>query len=215
MTIRILLAEDHQMMSEGLRSLLEKEKEFEVLGEARNGRLAVQMTSELQPDIVIMDVGMKELNGIEATRQILARDGKAKILALSIHSETQFVIGMLQAGAQGYVLKDSAFTELAIAIRTILKGKTYLSPCIASIMAENYVQLARDGIVGISVLTNREKEILQLLAEGLTTRKIADKLNVSVKTVNTHRQHIMDKVNIHSIAGLTKYALKEGLTTLE
>jgi len=214
--IRILLADDHKIMREGLRSLLEKESDLEVVAEAENGRRAVQLTLKFKPHIVIMDISMPDLNGIEATRQIIGELPDVKIICLSMHSDRRFVAGILKAGASGYLLKDCAFEELVYAVRTVVANRTYLSPAIADIVVEDYLrQLSRPDSSVSSVLTPREREVLQLLAEGWSTKQIASHLHVSFKTIETHRRQIMDKLGVHSIAELTKYAVREGLTSLE
>lgn len=216
MSLRIILADDHQLLRQGLRALLEDEADLEVVGEAENGHEAVRLCKQLRPDLVVMDVGMPQLNGMEATRQILADNAAVRVLALSMHSDRRFAAGMLQAGAAGYLLKDAALEELVRAIRTVAAGKTYLSPAITEVVMEDYVQ--RLGAVeggAFAVLSAREREVLQALAEGKSTREIAAALHVSVKTIETHRQQIMNKLDIHSVAELTKYAVREGLTSLE
>jgi len=215
MSIRIIIADNHKIVLSGLRSLIEKEPDFEVIAEADNGRTAVRLSLELVPDLVVMDIAMPELNGIEATRQIIATHPGTKVIALSMHADKRYVMEMLKAGASGYLLKDNAYEELARAIHTVVGNRTYLSPQIAEIVIGDYVQLARgaDGSV-FSLLSPREREVLQLLAEGNSTAGIADRLCISVKTVETYRQHIMEKLNIRSIAELTKYAIREGLTSL-
>jgi len=216
MKTRVILAEDHQLVRECLRAALEKESDIEVVDEARNGREAVSLASQKQPRVVVMDVVMPDLNGIEATRQILSASPNIKVLALSMHSDRRFVAGMLSAGASGYVLKDCAFEELAEAIRTVGSDRTYLSPGIAGVVVEDYVkQLSSGGEQHISVLTPREREVAQLLAEGKSTKAVAIALHVSPKTIETHRRQIMDKLDIHSIAELTKFAIRAGLTSLE
>jgi len=216
MKTRVILAEDHQLVRECLRAALEKESDIEVVDEARNGREAVSLASQKQPRVVVMDVVMPDLNGIEATRQILSASPNIKVLALSMHSDRRFVAGMLSAGASGYVLKDCAFEELAEAIRTVASDRTYLSPGIAGVVVEDYVkQLSSGGEQHISVLTPREREVAQLLAEGKSTKAVAIALHVSPKTIETHRRQIMDKLDIHSIAELTKFAIRAGLTSLE
>jgi DNA-binding NarL/FixJ family response regulator len=217
MSIRIILADDHQIIREGIRSLLDKEPDMEVIGEAKNGREAVDLTVQLVPDVVVMDIGMPDLNGMEATRQIVEQVSDVKVLALSMHSDRQFAAGILAAGASGYLLKDAAFDELAEAIRSVHKGQCYLSPGITGVVLNDYVErLAKPGdTTPFSALTKREREILQLLAEGWTTKRISENLHVSIKTVETHRQHVMDKLELHSLADLTKYAIREGLTSLE
>ena len=216
MSIKILLADDHKITREGLRSLLEKQPDMEVVAEAEDGRSAVRLVRELLPDVVIMDVSMPDLNGVEATRQILREHGNVKIIALSMHSDTLFVAEMLKNGASGYLLKDCAFEELAQAIQTVVAGKTYLSPVISGVVVDDYLhQLSRADFSSSDVLTDREREVLQLMAEGKSTKQIALKLHISVKTVETHRRQIMNKLDIHSVAELTKYAIRKGLTSLE
>jgi two-component system response regulator NreC len=215
MSIRILIADDHQIFREGLRTLLQNRGDIEVIGEAENGRTVVALAAELEPDVIIMDVAMPDLNGIEATRQISTARKSAKVLALSMHSDSRFVTRMLQAGAQGYLLKDCAFEELALAIDTIVGDGIYLSPGVTGVVVRDYVQHLGAGDGGIAGLSPREREVLQLVAEGLTTKDIAAKLHISVKTVETHRKQIMDKLEIRSVAELTKYAVREGLTSLD
>ncbi len=216
MSIRILLADDHKITRQGLRSLLDKEFDMEVVAEAEQGRTAVRLVRELLPDVVIMDVSMPDLNGMEATRQIVGEFSNIKIVALSMHSDSLFVTEMLRSGASGYLLKDCAFEELARAIRTVVAGKTYLSPSISGVVVDDYLhRLSKAVLSGSEVLTDREREVLQLLAEGKSTKQIALKLHISVKTVETHRRQIMDKLDIHTVAELTKYAIRKGLTSLE
>ena len=215
MPTRILIADDHKIFREGLRTLLQNRGDIEVIGEADNGRSVVGLAAELRPDVVIMDVAMPDLNGIEATRQIMNGRAPAKVLALSMHSDSRFVTRMLQAGAQGYLLKDCAFEELALAIDTIVGDGVYLSPGVTGVVVRDYVQHLAEGDGGIAALSPREREVLQLVAEGLTTKDIAAKLHISVKTVETHRKQIMDKLEIRSVAELTKYAVREGLTSLD
>jgi two-component system response regulator NreC len=215
MSIRILLADDHKIIREGLRALLVNQRDIDVIGEAEDGRSTVKLSHELSPDIVIMDISMPDMNGIEAARQIISRDSRIKVIALSVHSDKRFVIEMLNAGASGYLLKDCAFEELANAIRTVMSNRSYLSPAITDIMLNDYRHmLSKESLSVFSLLTAREREVLQLIAEGKTTKDIAAALSVSVKTIETYRQQIMEKLDIHSIAELTKYAIKEGLTTL-
>lgn len=215
MTIKVLLADDHKIVRDGLRTLLEKHADIAVLGEAEDGREALQLAGKLSPDVVVMDIAMPELNGIEATRQILSEHPGIKIVALSMHSDKRFVSEMLKAGASAYLLKDCAFEELITAIRTIMKGKIYLSPGIAGVVLADYIRSDRKSEPSVfSQLSDREREVLQLMAEGKTTKEVAAHLNVSIKTVETHRTNIMTKLDIHSIAELTKYAVREGLTSL-
>ena len=216
MSLRILLADDHRIMREGLRSLLEKQPGMEVIAEAEDGRTTVQLSRKFKPDVILMDIIMPDLNGIEATRQIVAELPDVKVIALSVHSDRKFVTEMLSAGASGYLLKDSAFEELGKALRTVVSNQIYLSPKIAGLVVKDYLpNSSTKNYSTPPVLTNREREVLRLLAEGKTTKQIASCLYVSVKTVETHRKNIMDKLGFSSIAELTKYAICEGLTSLE
>ena len=216
MATRILIADDHQIVRQGLRTLLQKEPDLEVVAEAEDGRRTLTLVKEVNPDIVIMDVKMPDLNGIEATRQILSEYPKVTVIALSMHADRRFIINMLRAGYHGYLLKDCAFEELAQAIRLVMANKTYLSPEVTDIVVRNYFRDAGlPSQSAFSMLTNREREVLQLLAEGKRTGQIALLLNISIKTVDTHRYQIMQKLNIRSVAELTKYAIREGLTSLE
>jgi two-component system response regulator NreC len=214
MSIKVLIADDHQIMREGLRAMLEKEHDIVVLGEAEDGRMIERMARELAPDVIIMDVAMPDLNGIEATRQIVAELPGIKIIALSMHDDRRFVLNMLKAGAAGYMLKDSAFTDLAKAIRVVMSGKTYLSHEVTDIVVKDYVSSSQPAeSSAFHLLSPREREVLQLLAEGKTSALIGERLHISVKTVETHRQQIMVKLKIRSVAELTKYAIREGLTS--
>jgi DNA-binding NarL/FixJ family response regulator len=216
MTIRVLLADDHNIVREGLRSLLEKDTEIEVVAMADNGRTAVQLAGELKPDVAVLDIAMPEMNGIEAARRISRDDPEIKILALSMHSARRFVTEALSAGAKGYLLKDCAAEELVRAIRTVAGNETYLSPKVAGQIVKDYLKRSPDSTLSAeSFLTNREREILQLIAEGESTKEIAFRLYVSIKTVETHRQQVMKKLNLHSVAELTRYAIREGLTPLD
>ncbi len=213
MSTRVLIADDHQIVREGLRSMLEKEPGITVVGEADNGRTTLRMARELTPDVIIMDVSMPDLNGIEATRQIVAEFGTVKVIALSMHDDRRFVLNMLKAGAKGYMLKDSAFKELANAIRVVVANQTYLSSEIADIVVKDYLSSTTSGeSSAFSRLSPREREVLQLLAEGKTSNQIAESLHVSIKTVETHRSQLMAKLNVKNIATLTKYAIREGIT---
>jgi len=215
MTQTILIADDHRLLREGLRALLERDG-FRVVAEADNGRSAVRLAKQLQPDIVITDIAMPDLNGIEATRQVRAEAPRSKVLALSMHTESGFVLGILEAGASGYLLKDAAFEELSIAIKAVLKGQIYLSPAITGVVVgQSLGRLGSKARSQRAKLSKREQEVLQLIAEGKSTKEIAATLCVSVKTVETHRKQIMDNLDIHSVAGLTKYAVREGLTSLQ
>ena len=216
MSIRILLADDHKITRQGLRSLLEKQPDMEVVAEAEEGRTAVRLVRELVPNVVIMDVSMPDLNGMEATRRIVAEFPNVKIIALSMHSDSLFVTEMLRSGASGYLLKDCAFEELERAIRTVMANKTYLSPSISGVVVDDYLhRLSKADFSNSEVLSDREREVLQLVAEGKSTKQIALKLHISTKTVETHRRQIMNKLDIHTVAELTKYAIRKGLTSLE
>ncbi len=214
MSTRILIAEDQKILREGLRSLLQGESDMQVVGEADNGREAVRLARDLEPDVVIMDIGMPDLNGIDATRQILSQAPAARVLALSMHSDRRFVDQMLEAGATGYLLKDCAFEELRAAVRRVVRRETYLGAGVTDVVVSGYV----DGIANDThprALSPREREVAQLIAEGHAARDIADALCVSVKTIETHRRSIMDKLGLTSVAQLTKWAVREGLTQLE
>ena len=215
MAYRIVLADDHNMLREGLRSLLRDIPGTEVVGEADNGRDTVRLCLELEPDLVIMDVAMPELSGIEATRQIVKERPDTKVIALSMHSTKRFVLDMLQAGAVGYLLKNCAFKELADALSTVRAGRAYISPAVASVVVERIVSPKSDESYAVHTLTPREREVLQLLAEGRRVSEVANTLHVSAKTVQTHRRNIMAKLNLFSLPELTKFAIQQGLTSLE
>jgi DNA-binding NarL/FixJ family response regulator len=216
MTTSILLVDDHKMMRDGLRSLLEKHAELQVVGEAEDGRSAVRMVRKRHVDIVLMDVAMPDLNGIEATRQIKAQSPEVKVIALSMHTDRRFVAGILGAGASGFVHKSSAFEDVVEAITTVAGGGFYISPKIVDIVLDDYVRrLAQPEPETGPALSSREREVLQLLAEGNNSREIAGHLHISVKTVETHRHHIMAKLGLRSVANLTKYAIREGLTSVD
>jgi two-component system, NarL family, response regulator NreC len=216
MPTRILLVDDHTMIRQGLCSLLEKQPDIEVVGSVENGRKAVDIARELAPDLVIMDISMPNLNGIDATRKIVEEMGDVKVIALSIHSSRHFVAEMLKAGASGYILKECLFDELVEAIKTVLNGGTYLSPKITGVVIDDYVKrLSTQYQPEGPVLTEREREVLQFLSEGKSTKQTALQLHVSAKTIESNRRNIMDKLGINSVAELTKYAVREGLTPLE
>jgi len=217
MSIGILVADDHALVREAFSSLLEKEPDLEVIAEAGDGREAVQLARELGPNLVIMDIAMPGMNGIDAIRQIVARVPEVKVLALSMYSDRRFVVEVLNAGASGYLLKECASEEVIRAVHVVGAGEVYLCPQIARIVVEAYVQLSErnGGSIMCSGLSPREREALQLMAEGKTTKEIASILSVSVKTVESHRLRTMNKLNIHSVAGLTRYAVREGLTFLD
>jgi DNA-binding NarL/FixJ family response regulator len=216
LSIRIVIADDHRIFRQGLKVLLEKEPDMEVVGEAEDGCRAATLIRELVPDVVVMDVKMPDMDGIEASRQILSELPDVKIIALSIYSDSHFVTDMLKAGAHGYLLKDSAFEELVQAIRLAISNKTYLSPRLAEIVVKDDTTIYPSPRPSVySVLTSRERDVLKLIAKGKRNSQIAKLLNVSVKTVEAHRQHIMQKLGTRSIAQLTKYAIREGLNSLE
>lgn len=216
MSIRIVLADDHKILRAGLRAMIVEQPDMEVVGEAENGRTAVNLTRELSPDVVIMDIGMPDLNGIEATRQIVAEVPSVKVIGLSMYSDRRYVAGLFGAGASGYLLKDIEFEELIEAIQAVVEGQVYVSSGVTGIVIEDYVHRVsgtKNG--GISALTPREREVLQLLVEGRSTKQIAYELGVSIKTVESHRHRVMEKLDLHNIADLTKYAIRAGLTSLE
>ncbi len=216
MDIKILLADDHKITRDGLKALLEGQKNMIVIGEADNGRKAVRLAQELHPDVIVMDINMPELNGIEATRQIIAELPDTKIIALSMYSDKRYVVGMLKAGVSGYLLKNCAFDALVSAISAVIANQNYMSPKIADTVMKDYANILESSDSSpSSLLTAREREVLQLIAEGLKTKDIAAHIHVSVKTVETHRQQIMRKLNAKSVAELTKIALREGLTSLD
>ena len=213
---RVLIADDHKILREGLRHIIQNDLHCEVAGLATNGRNAIALASELQPDLILMDISMPDLNGVEATQQILSISPRIKIIALSMHTNKEFVSKMLKAGASGYLLKDCAVDELGDAIRCVLSNKIYISPDIAGVVVEDYLRhLEEPTGKPLSKLTPKEREVLQLIAEGKSTKEVSAILNTSISTVETHRQHIMEKLKIRTVAELTKYAIREGLTSLE
>ncbi len=215
MSIKVLIADDHQIIREGLRVMLEKEPDIKIVGEAEDGRMAERLARELLPDVIIMDVGMPDLNGIEATRQITATSSGIKIIALSMHDDRRFVLNMLEAGAAGYILKDDAFKSLSKAIRMVVINKAYFSHKLADLAeTKGFTGPSRLKSMDSSSLSGREREVLQLVSEGKTSNQIAEDLHISAKTVETHRQQVMLKLNIKNVAELTKYAVREGLTLL-
>ncbi len=215
MSIRLLIADDHKLMREGLRALLSGESDIEVIGEASDGRAIVKMVEDSSPDIVLMDISMPQLNGIDATRQIEDLAGDTRVIALSMHADRLFVQGVLKAGAAGYILKDSAFDELAQAVRAVSNGQMYLSPGVAGVVVEGFLKTDGAPVENEVSLTAREREVLQLVTEGISTRDIATQLHISVKTVETHRRQLMKKLDLYTVAELTKYAIRNGLTRLE
>jgi DNA-binding NarL/FixJ family response regulator len=215
--IRVLLAEDHTIVRKGLRSLLDAEATISIVGEAENGRQAVEQVEQLLPDVVVMDIGMPELNGLEATRQIKKRFPDVQVLILTVHTDQEYVLQILRAGASGYLVKQAAPTDLISAIQAAHRGGVFLSPSISRKVVEGYVGRAGTAEEPDSYdrLTEREREVLQLIAEGHSTRQIAEQLHVSVKTAETHRTHLMDKLGLHSTAELTQYAIRRGVISLD
>jgi len=211
---RVLLAEDHTIVRKGLRSLLDKETGIEVVGEAEDGREAIVKAEELHPDVVVVDIAMPGLNGLEATRQIKKRFSDMKIIILTMHANEEYILQSLKAGASGYLVKKSAPAELISAINAVHKGNSFLSPSISRTVIDEYIRRSKEiseGEEGFEQLTVREREVLQLIAEGRKTREIAELLYISIKTVETHRAHIMNKLDIHSTAELTRYAIRKGI----
>jgi two-component system response regulator NreC len=211
--LRILLADDHIVMRTGLRALLERQPNLEVVGESENGRETVALAAALRPDVVVMDVGMPVLNGIEATQTIVTQNPTVAVVILSMHADESYVMRALKSGARGYLLKDSAAADLIGAIHAISQGKSFFSPKVSRILAEDYVRvLKQKGAVDTyDLLTSREREILQLLAEGQTNKDVATALNISPYTVETHRSHILQKLNLHNSAELVLYAVRKGI----
>jgi two-component system, NarL family, response regulator NreC len=217
MNIRLLIGDDHQMMREGLKSLIAKEPGMTVVGEAENGQDLVALAHKTTPHVVVVDVSMPDLNGIEATRKIVKENPSIKVVGLSGHPDRHFVREMLKAGASAYILKQTAYEELLRAIHEVMAGRTYLSPEVTQGLVDSYVRASpRKGEnPAFATLTDREREVLQLMTEGQSSKEIAEKISVSVKTVETHRRNIMEKLNLRSVAELTKYAIREGITSLE
>ncbi len=214
--LRILIVDDHVIVRQGLRELLEKQADMEIAAEASEGRTAIEMAREVAPDVIVMDINMPDVNGIEATRQIVANSPGIKVIALSMHSDKYLVTQILSAGASGYLRKDCAVEELIGAIRTVVGGGTYLTPAAVDIVVKDHFHKQGDsGFSGLASLTNREREVLKLLVDGRTAKEIAGQLYVSTRTVDTHRQQIMKKLNVHSVVELTKLAIREGLTSVD
>jgi DNA-binding NarL/FixJ family response regulator len=216
MKIRVLLVDDHKLFREGLRRILEQNPRLEVIGEALDGREAIELaTGESAPQIVLMDICMPNLNGIEATRHILAHSPQSAVIAISAHADRRSVVAMFEAGAKGFVLKAAASEELIRAIVTVAEGGKYLSTGLADMVIEGYVAGTQQTQHDLQCpLASREREVLQLLAEGRTSKEISSELGISIKTVEVHRRHIMEKLKLHSVAQLTKYAVREGLTSI-
>ena len=215
--IRVILAEDHAIVRQGLRSLLEQSENIEVIAEAEDGREAVNKTEQLKPDIVLMDISMPILNGIEATRQIKKKFPDIKVLILTMHTTEEYISQILHAGASGYLVKKSAHYELLSAIKAIQKGHSYLSPLVSKKVVDEYLQKTKEDIKQdrYEKLTTREREVLQLIAEGKANKEIADLLFLSIKTVETHKAHLMEKLNLHTTTDLIKYAIQKGIISTE
>lgn len=211
--LRILLADDHTVMRAGLRILLERQPNLEVVGETENGRQTVELSASLKPDVLVMDVGMPILNGIEATKQIVDQRPATAVVILSMYSDEAYVMRALKAGARAYLLKDSAAADLISAIDAVSQGKSFFSPKVSRILAEDYVRVLkqRGAVDSYELLTSREREILQLLTEGKTNKAVATVLNISLYTVETHRSHILQKLNLHNSAELVLYAVRKGI----
>ena len=217
MKTRILLADDHQLMREGLKALLDQDDELTLVGEASDGYATLGLAKEANPHVVIMDVAMPDLNGIETTRQLVAESPHIKVIALSGHLNKEYVRQMLEAGASAYLLKTRAYEELSTAIREVMANRKYLSPDVAKGVVDEYVELSTSTQKNSAfiLLTDREREVLQQISEGAATKEIAATLGLSVKTIETHRRNIMEKLDLHSVAELTKYAINEGITFLD
>jgi two-component system response regulator NreC len=215
LSVKILLADDHKIVRTSIGQLLKRDIAFEIIGEADNGRETVKLAKELRPDVVVIDIGMPELNGIEATKQIIQASKDIKVIALSMHSDRFFIIRMFKAGASGYLLKDCAFDELVDAIHSVVNKRIYLSKEITGIVISELLDaLSKNESNGAVELTGREKEVLQMLVEGKSVKEIADILNLSIKTIESHKKNIMDKLEIYTIPELTKYAVRMGITSL-
>ena len=211
--LRILLADDHIVMRTGLRALLERQPNLEVVGESENGRQTIELVDSLKPDVVVMDVGMPVLNGIEATKTIATQHPTTAVVILSMHVDESYVMRALKAGARGYLLKDSAPADLISAIQAVSQNKSFFSPKVSRILAEDYVRVLKQkgAVDSYDLLTSREREILQLIAEGKANKEVAAALNISPYTVETHRSHILEKLNLHSPAELILYAVRKGI----
>jgi len=215
MPIKIIIADDHRLFREGLVNLLSDAKDIEILAQAENGMDVIAKAKELNPDVIIMDIGMPVLNGVEATGKLLKELPGIKVIALSMHSDKQYIKGMLEAGASGYLFKNCAYDELIEAIHTVFAGKKYLSDKITEIMIQDYLGKEERMPESDSELTERESEILKLIAEGASTSEISELLFVSVKTIGTHKQHLLEKLNLKTSTDLVKYAIKKGIISLD
>ncbi|WP_405233263.1 response regulator [Lentisalinibacter salinarum] len=215
MGIKVLIADDHTLMREGLRSILEREDGVEIIGEASSGLEVLELCLDAVPDIVVMDVAMEDLNGVEATRRLRERHASVRVIALASHNDSRLMAQMLRAGASGYVLKENAYTELRPALDAVSRGSSYLCPGVTAKAAEIIQDTEAPRGSAWDVLGDREREVLQLLAEGLTSAEVAEKLHIALNTVETHRRNIMRKLDLHNVVELTRYAIREGLTRVE
>ena len=218
--VKVILADDHSLVRAGIRSLIQNIPGVEVIAEADNGRDAIKLIDELNPDLVLLDIAMPELNGLEVVARISKEFSDTKVIILSMHTNEEYVVQALRSGASGYLLKDAAPNELEIAVNAVMRGETYLSPAISKHVVDNYLKrisnVSPDKELSPDIftqLTSRQREILQLIAEGNSTKEIANKLNVSIKTVETHRMQLMDRIGIHDVAGLVRYAIRAGIIT--
>lgn len=216
MAIKILLADDHAIVRDGLQKSLQQEEDMEVIGQAKDGLSTIQLVREISPDIVIMDISMPDINGMDTCREIIRDFPNVKVIGLSMHSAKKFVSEMFKAGAAGYLPKNCEFEELTSAIRMVMSGKTYMSPSITDVVVDNFVRTSPEENNSVFyTLTKRERQVLQLMSEGKTTKQIGQSLHISPKTVEAHRLRVMEKLNINNVAQLTKYAILEGLTSVE
>lgn len=215
MGIRIVLADDHTILRQSLARSFSEENDIEIIGEAKDGRSTIELAKELQPDLIVMDIEMPDLNGLEATRRIVKEHPQIKVLGLSMHSNDKYIREMFRAGASGYLLKNCPFDELVDAVRTIISGKAFVGSSVGDVMLKEYSKTSIESESAFTILSEREREVLQLLAEGQTTKLIARRLHISPKTVEGHRLRMMEKLGIDSIAKLTKYAIQEGMTAPE
>jgi len=213
--IRVLLADDHTLVRAGIRSLLEGLENVEVVGEAGDGQEAVRLAESLRPDVVLLDVGMPGLNGLDVAARLATQDASIRVLILSMHTSEEYVLRALRAGCAGYLLKGSAVAELAIAVRAVARGETYLSPAVSKHVMDDYVRRTGGATDPIDALTPRQREVLQLVAEGNTSKDIADRLGLSFKTVEAHRAQIMERLGLHDVAGLVRFAVRMGLVRPE
>lgn len=215
MKIKVMVADDHQLFREGLINLLQSAKNIEVIGQAEDGLDAIEKATQLKPDVLLIDIAMKKMNGIEATKILKEQMPELKIIAVSMHSDKQYVKGMLEAGADGYLLKNCTYRQLTDAVKSTYDGKKFLSEDITELVIDGYLQSTPEGADSLAQLSEREKEIFVLLAEGESTREIGDQLFISVKTVGTHKQHILEKLELKTNSDIVKYALKNGLIHLD